>query len=539
MSSVKAKPIDGGAKRRRKLITLFGSLGVGGGVVVSVVVAVIMQGGGQPAQAEVSASEVRLREMADRQIAETQKQEGRLREHPVGEGSKFDGQGVYLGAPATSSDGLVDNKTIDQMSGGAKGDGSSRDARELAALTALSHSIERGAGASDGGNPGESDDGAADVDDEGKGKASGRSQREPSAPSPRKRNRDKGVLWNYSEQNFGATTALAYSTIPEATWALRRPAVNKSADRDRSGGNELPERSHAEPGRGESLGGGGGARAVMMSGNGSAFGGGVPAAPSVAGAGLYADDSGGLPAERQSQLMVIGEVGDMRIGGRPIGPGGSLIAVGPDEVVRQGKFLECALTHEMRVDLVNSPMRAQIIQDFLSADGKYVLYPAGAQVLGSAGRVQNAQQARAYIKATRVVFPRRSENEKGLAAFFPKRDMPATDAGGAIGVDGEVDRHFWLQFGAAVMLGVLDGMGAALQANTAGERTVDSLILGRTSNNLSNVVAGIVGRYGNVVPTISIEPGAKLKIYFDEDVLVSPYMLTSELAYLRERRVEE
>lgn len=531
---VKAHPISGGSERRRKLMTLGWGLGVGAGVLVAVVTAMLMQSE-QPAHAGISASEARLREIGERQRVETEKQANRLREHPVGEGSRFGGDGTYLGAP-TSADGLIENKTLAQITSAdaeaaGQGDGGSGDAKRLAALSTVNQSIEKGShAAEEGTDQAGAEAGARPRGNEGK-----------SVRTRRQSSRRGDGIWNDRDEDFGATTALGYSAVPEATWAIRHPGGTRNDGNDARGGRTSREPSEAGDWAQVAAGGPGGGQvapvAVVPSvGWGAGF---APPGPSVSGGGLYAQEGGGLPAERRPQPMPPGGVGDMRIGGRPIGPGGALVPVGPDEVVRQGKFLECALTHEMRVDLVNSPMRAQITQDFLSADGQYVLFPAGAQVIGSAGRVQNVQQARAYIKATRVIFPRRGEKEPGLAAWFPTRDMPATDATGAIGVDGDVDRHFWLQFGAAVMLGVLDGVGAALQGTTRGDDAVQNLVIGRTSNNLSNVAAGIIGRYGNVVATVSINAGAPLKIYFDEDVLVSPYMLTSELAHLREGRARE
>jgi hypothetical protein len=78
----------------------------------------------------------------------------------------------------------------------------------------------------------------------------------------------------------------------------------------------------------------------------------------------------------------------MRIGGQ----------VGPEQTVRQGKFLDCVLVNEIRADLMESPAIAMVSRDFVSLDGQYVLIPAGAKLIGSAGHVQNLQQARIYLR---------------------------------------------------------------------------------------------------------------------------------------------
>jgi type IV secretory pathway VirB10-like protein len=136
-----------------------------------------------------------------------------------------------------------------------------------------------------------------------------------------------------------------------------------------------------------------------------------------------------------------------------------------------------------------------------------------------------------YIKFDRVVFPDQR------SAYFPTRKVPAVDGIGAVGVEGDVDRHLVLQFGAAVMLGVLDGIGAAVQSpNAATNPTLRDLVMARTSANFSTVLAGMIEKYANVVPTVTVESGSKMKVFFAEDVRLSPYARSADLSWMREGR---
>jgi type IV secretory pathway VirB10-like protein len=233
-----------------------------------------------------------------------------------------------------------------------------------------------------------------------------------------------------------------------------------------------------------------------------------PGAKARSGANLY-------PAAEAPQAFPRGSVGDMRI------------ASGRELVVRQGKFLDCVLVNHLRVDLAESPIICMVTRNFLSMDGEEVLFPAGAKVLGTAGVVQNLQQSRVYLKGDRIIFPDQR------SAYFPVRQVGAVDGAGSIGIPGDVDRHFALQFGAAVMLGMLDGLAAAVQQPTAAEPGVRELVAARTSSNFATIVGGVLQRYANVVPTISVPPGTSLKFYFSEDVRVSPYMRSAELSWMR------
>ncbi|HEY0714832.1 MAG TPA: TrbI/VirB10 family protein, partial [Polyangia bacterium] len=127
----------------------------------------------------------------------------------------------------------------------------------------------------------------------------------------------------------------------------------------------------------------------------------------------------------------------------------------------------------------------------------------------------------------RVIFPDQR------TAHFPVRQVGAVDGAGSTGIPGDVNRHFALQFGAAVMLGMLDGLAAAVQAPTAAEPGLRDLVAARTSSNFATVVGGILQRYANVVPTISVPPGTPLKVFFAEDVRVSPYMRSADLSWMR------
>jgi type IV secretion system protein TrbI len=233
------------------------------------------------------------------------------------------------------------------------------------------------------------------------------------------------------------------------------------------------------------------------------------------------------PAETTSQVAPPGEVADMRISG----------GTGPDVVVREGKFLDCVLINRVESDLADSPVMAQVARDFLSLDGKDVLIPAGARIYGTAGKVGSMQQARLFISFHKIVFPRRSEEETPKVAYFPTRQVPAMDAMGRLGVGGQVNRHLMLQFGAAILLGVFDGLAAQVQSPGAEDNpTARDLVLSRTSQNFTNVVNAVIQRYGNVVPTVTLREGTKLKCYFTQDVALTPFMATRDLSWVRGKR---
>jgi type IV secretory pathway VirB10-like protein len=59
--------------------------------------------------------------------------------------------------------------------------------------------------------------------------------------------------------------------------------------------------------------------------------------------------------------------------------------------------------------------------------------------------------------------------------------------------------------------------------------------MARTSADFSSVIAGAIQKYANVVPTVTVDAGAKMKVFFAEDVRLSTYMATRDLTWVRER----
>ena len=103
--------------------------------------------------------------------------------------------------------------------------------------------------------------------------------------------------------------------------------------------------------------------------------------------------------------------------------------------------------------------------DTFSADGKVVLLERGTKLVGETrGQVQQGQ-ARVFVLWTEARTP---------TGVVVPLDSPGTDELGRSGLAGEVDRHFWQRFGAAMLISVIDGaVQAAVQASSQQRRHGD------------------------------------------------------------------
>lgn len=426
--------------------------------------------------ARLGADEARLLGKAEEEKARKQSEARKLKQADLGMGYQIDSEGNLI-APNEGND-LPANKSLDEVGGG----GADR------ARTSIAGAIHT-AGVREQGPLGAEPVAAAGVEE----------GRQEDGQNAQRVDLEKSML--------------GYSTVKAAKWATRRPEA--------AGEDKVAPSEAASAGRRDVA-----AQAISVAERRLANlreappawpgAGASPSAP--LGPGPAKGGSELMPAEELAQPFVAGTVGDMRIGG----------GVGAEQVVRQGKFLDCVLVNEVRADLVESPVIGMVSRDFVSLDGATVLVPAGAKLIGTAGRVQNLQQSRVYLRFDRIIFPDQR------SAYFPVRKLPAVEGSGAVGVEGDVDRHFMLTFGSAVMLGLLDGLAAAVEgASSAATPTTRELIAARSSMNMSQVVAGILARYGNVVPTVTVAPGAAMKVFFAEDVRMSPYMSVRELSWVR------
>jgi type IV secretion system protein VirB10 len=531
-------PVAASGLGRRQIVLLaaVGLLGMGGSAGLAFRMA--RSGGTLPASS-LSVDEARLAAKVEERRARAAADAKKLHQQELGQGYQFDAQGNLLG-PTADGANLPRNKSFAEEA---------PPNRQVAAAAEIRRGIEPPPG-------------PAAVDSADSGDREGEGGGEPSrgrsgARHPGAYQGDDSLAGDARDAETATDRAalgapmLGYSTVDGANWATRRPeksgggggvttapgAKTKQSMEERQSeamdrlvrtvedsaralgpASEASRAVSASGGTAVGLGGGGRPTKELPASIGQVTA--VSPGPSTAGDALYGASTT-APAEHEPQLFEAGGVGDMRIGG----------SLGPDETVRQGKFLDCVLVNELRADLVDSPVIAMVSRDFVGLDGRYVLVPAGAKLLGEAGRIQNLQQERVYIKFDRLLFPDQR------SAYFPVRKVSGVDSMGAVGVAGDVDRHFLLQFGAAVMLGVLDGVGAAVQSPSAGTNpTLRDLVMARASGNFSTVIGGVIQKYANVVPTVTVAAGAKVKVFFAEDVRLSPYLRTRDLRWVRGAR---
>jgi type IV secretion system protein VirB10 len=171
-------------------------------------------------------------------------------------------------------------------------------------------------------------------------------------------------------------------------------------------------------------------------------------------------------------------------------------------LLAKGAFIDCTL--ETAIDSSLPGMTTCITAtDTFSVDGKVVLLERGSKLVGETrGQVQQGS-ARLFVLWTEARTP--------TGVIVPLAS-PGTDALGRSGLDGEVDRHFWQRFGAAIFISLVDGAAQAAQ-RTGGSGTV----IYDSSSSRDVATEALRGTIG-IAPTITKHQGDRIQILVARDL---------------------
>jgi type IV secretion system protein VirB10 len=170
----------------------------------------------------------------------------------------------------------------------------------------------------------------------------------------------------------------------------------------------------------------------------------------------------------------------------------------------KGSFIDCTL--ETAIDSTLPGMTTCVTAtDTFGADGKVVLLERGTKLVGETrGEVQQGQ-ARVFVLWTQARTP---------AGVVVPLDSPGTDELGRAGLPGEVQRHFWQRFGAAMLVSLVDGaVQAGVQAST---RSNGAVIYAPSASQdvLTEVLRGTI----SIPPTVIKGNGDRIEVLVARDL---------------------
>jgi type IV secretion system protein VirB10 len=173
-------------------------------------------------------------------------------------------------------------------------------------------------------------------------------------------------------------------------------------------------------------------------------------------------------------------------------------------LLAKGAFIDCTL--ETAIDSSLPGMTTCITAtDTFSADGSVVLLERGTKLVGETRGQVRQGAARLFVLWTEARTP---------TGVIVPLDSPGTDELGRSGLAGEVDRHFWQRFGAALMITTIDGaVQAAVQSSRQGNGTVVY-----NSSSAENMATEALRSTVDLPPTLSKRNGDRIQVLVARDV---------------------
>lgn len=182
-------------------------------------------------------------------------------------------------------------------------------------------------------------------------------------------------------------------------------------------------------------------------------------------------------------------------------------------VLFEGTVLETLLVNRLNGTFAG-PVNCLVTNDIYSHDRQRILIPAGSRVLGEAKKVEALGQQRLAISFHRLIMP------DGYSVTLDQ--FKGLDQIGETAIRDKVNNHYLQIFGASLAIGILGGVA---QAGTGNVFTNSALDQSRASlgASLANSSMQILDRFLNILPTVTIREGSRVKVYLSGDLLLPDY----------------
>jgi type IV secretion system protein VirB10 len=199
-------------------------------------------------------------------------------------------------------------------------------------------------------------------------------------------------------------------------------------------------------------------------------------------------------------------------------------ADGPRLRILEGTVIETVLLTRLNGTLAG-PVACLVTTPVYSEDRQHVLIPAGARVLGSAAPVQSWGDSRLAVSFHRLLMP--DGHTYSLDGFH------GLDQVGEAGVTEDVNRHYLQIFGASAAIGALAGLAQFGTTSGLASTSFGDEYRQAAGASLASSTSRILDRYLNVLPTITIREGYRIKVYLTADFELPIYPTSSEAGGLR------
>jgi len=182
--------------------------------------------------------------------------------------------------------------------------------------------------------------------------------------------------------------------------------------------------------------------------------------------------------------------------------------------VFEGTWLSGVLTNRLNGSAVG-PVNVLISEPLYAADGVLVA-PAGSRLLGAASPVRDFGQNRLAVSFHRLLLPdgqsRSLDQFKGLSQV------------GEVGLKDKVNNHYLSTFGAAALIGLIQGLSQYIGSGGArGDGNDVVIVSGSVTDSTSQQTAQVMSRFLNRPPEVEIREGVRVRAYVSSDLSLPIY----------------
>lgn len=188
-------------------------------------------------------------------------------------------------------------------------------------------------------------------------------------------------------------------------------------------------------------------------------------------------------------------------------------ATGKTYVLFEGTILETVLLNRLSGDF-NGPVECLVTNDIYSHDRQHLLIPSGTKVLGEAKRVEAFGQTRLAVAFHRLIMP--DGYSVSLDQFKGMNQI------GDTGLRDQVNNHYFKIFGASLAVGAIGGISEAQSNGLLSQTGIQSMEAG-VGQSMGQTSQRILDKFLNILPTITIREGHRVKIYLSGDLALPDY----------------
>src|SRR6266700_3730361 len=182
-------------------------------------------------------------------------------------------------------------------------------------------------------------------------------------------------------------------------------------------------------------------------------------------------------------------------------------------VVFEGTVIETLLINRLN-GTFPGPVNCLVTNDIYSHGRQHVLIPAGTRVLGEAKKVEAFGQQRLAVFFHRLIMP------DGYSASLDQ--FKGLNQIGETALRDKVNNHYLQIFGTSLAVGILGGVAEAGTGNVLSNSPLDRVREGFGAS-IANSSMNILDRFLNILPTVTIREGNRVKVYLSGDLLLPDY----------------